>query len=133
MTWHWYALQLNYRWKFCWKYLPFSHHHLQIYSRHVFAHEFLLVNVLGKFRNCYDPLEICKFLYCDGGQTAILTRPIYLLLGNWGGHSNSFEASLRLGFVPPWEWTFYNLNKYYFSFLWPGFIPFMWHLPIYWL
>lgn len=117
----------------CWKYLTFSHHHLQIYSRLVPAHEFLVVNVLCKFRNCCSSLEICKFLYCDGGQTAILTWPIYLLVGNWGGHSNSFEAGLRLGFVPPQEWTFYNLNKYYFSFLWSGLIVFMrqTYLPIY--
>lgn len=94
---------------------------------------YLPINFLCKFRNCCSSLEICKFLYCDGGQTAILTWPIYLLVGNWGGHSNSFEAGLRLGFVPPQEWTFYNLNKYYFSFLWSGLIVFMWqtYLPIY--
>lgn len=38
--------------------------------------------------------------YCDGGQTAIIIRPIYLVVGNRRGHFNSFEATSRLGLVP---------------------------------
>lgn len=37
---------------------------------------------------------------CGSGQTAVMICPIYLVVGNQSGHSNSIEAALRLGLLP---------------------------------
>lgn len=95
VTWHWYALQLNYRWKllkvfafFTW----FTDLPPTASSRPVLAYGFSVVNVLGKFRNFYGSLELykllllCRWSDCCNGMTLLFSSRKSKC------HSNSFEA-----------------------------------------